>query len=110
MRINTRIDFNLYLNKEKGEEVVFYPYMTTRFTTSPLIEMDRYGYDVSSFEQELCELATKKYDGWGTRKYISTNGVKQDNKCTFTLKGMAYHFHDSELWIYPESVMEVGRF
>ena len=24
MRVNTRIDFNLYLNKEKGEEVIFY--------------------------------------------------------------------------------------
>ena len=108
MRINTRIDFNLYLNEEKGEEIIFYPYETTRFTTCPLMEMDR--NDCFLLERRLCEKATQKYDRWGTRKYVLTNGVKQDNKCTFTLKGMAYHFHDNELWVYPESAMEVGRF
>lgn len=108
MRINTRIDFNLYLNEEKGEEIVFYPYETTRFTTCPLMGMDR--NDCFLLERRLREKATQKYDGWGTGEYVPTNGVEQDNKCTFTLKGMAYHFHDSELWIYPESAMEVGRF
>lgn len=108
MRINTHINFNLYLNEEKGEEIVFYPYETTRFTTFPLMEMDR--NDCLLLERRLCEKATKKYDGWRTGEYVPTNGVVQDNKCTFTLKGIAYHFHDSELWIYPEFAMEAGRF
>lgn len=106
--INANVRFNLFLNKEKGEEIVFYPYETTRFTISPLMEMNR--NDCAFLEQKLCEKATKKYDGWRTDKFIPVEGVEQDNKCTFTLKGMAYHFHDFELWIYPESAMEIGRF
>ena len=108
MRVNSCINFNLYLNKEKGEEIVFYPYETTRFTTSHLINMNR--NDCLLLERRLCKEATKKYDGWGTGKYVPTNGVERDNKCTFTLKGIAFHFHDSELWVYPEYAMEVGRF
>ena len=108
MRINTLISFNLFLNKEKGEEIVFYPYMTSRFTTSHVMTLDR--NDFSFLEHRLCEKATKKYDGWGTGKYVPTNGVEHDNKCTFTIKGIAFHFHDSELWIYPESAMEIGKF
>lgn len=107
-KINTDIRFDMYLNKKKGEEIVFYPYETTRFTTPLLMEMDR--NSVSAFERELRENATKEYDGWRTGKYISVNGVEKDNKCTFAMKGIAYHFHDSKLWIYPESSMEIGRF
>lgn len=101
---DTKIEFNI----DYGGEIIFYPYQTTRFTCFPAMEMKR--HHAIALEQFFCNNATKKFDGWGTGKYLSTNGVKQDNKCTFTLKGMAYHFHDSELWIYPESAMEIGRF
>ena len=108
MRVNSYIDFDFYLNKEKGEEIVFYPYETTCFTTSHLMTMDR--NDCLLLERRLREKATKKYDGWGTGKFIPINGAEHDNKCTFTIKGIAFHFHDFKLWIYPESSMEIGRF
>ncbi len=103
--IDTKIEFNIEYGNGK---ITFYPYETTRFNCFPSIEMKR--AHAIALEQYFCDHATQKYDGWGTGKYVSTDGVKQDNKCTFTLNGMAYHFHDSELWIYPESSMKVGRF
>ncbi len=102
------ISFNFYLNKEKGEEIIFYPYMTTRFTCSHIMTLDRNKF--SWLENKLRKKATKEYDGWRTGKFIPINGAEHDNKCTFTIKGMAFHCHDSEVWIYPETAMEIGRF
>lgn len=103
---NTKVNFNLFFTKEG--EVVFYPYEAVSFTTTPLIDFNR--DDCDEIEKWFYRHASKRYDT-STKKYIFVDEIYcKSNKSTFTYKGMAYHFHDSELWIYPESSMEIGRF
>lgn len=114
MNINATINFNLYLDKERGQEIVFYPFETTRFSCCPIMELDR--HDTITLEKELCERTTRKWNPYvrpfGFKGQYETveGGVEPDNKSTFTINGIAFHFHDWKVWVYPESAMEVGKF
>ena len=100
---NTNIDFNFFF-PTKEEEVVFYPYESVVFSVTPLMLLNR--NDCVNLEAWFYKHASKRYDT-STKKYIFVDEIYcKSNKSTFTYKGMAFHFHDGEVWIYPESAMK----